>query len=568
MKRVLGLSFIVLASGLLSACVSVPDEEPSVYGAFLAARYAREHRDADGAASYYATALNQSPGDVTLADQAYITALLAGRMDDAARYAGESVAMGDPSRLAGLYLSADLMARRRYDEAVDVLDQAPPYGPFNAFIAEIFLHWALIGDGRSDIALTQARRMTAHGQLLPFIAFHRALLEEAAGDLEAADQGYRAAVFGSAFPRMTTQLYGAFLQRQGERENARALYEEYLATVPTDPVISAALARLEAGGRPPRRPTPAEAAALAAFGPSASLAAQTDMDLIALYLRMIQRLDPDMHANRILLGEVLQRINLPDAALVEYAAVPEGPLYIPAQVDLIWLTARLNRMEQATAMARELLAETGNNEARLILADLLRVNGGCGEAAGLYGDVVADRVANGRLVDWRYHYFRASCLFLEGDDEAAESEYLLALGAGPDQAQVLNDLGYLWIDRGERLDEAFAMVARAAELEPEAGHIIDSLGWAHYRLGNYEAAVLTLERAAALSPGSATANFHLGDAYWQVGRRLEARFQWRRALDLEPEADEREALLERLEHGLPDVESVEFVESAQQPAIP
>lgn len=568
MKRVLGLSFIVLASGLLSACVSVPDDEPSVYGAFLAARYAREHRDADGAASYYAAALDQLPGDVTLADQAYITSLLAGHMDDAARYARESVEMGDPSRLASLYLSADLISKRRYEEAVDVLDTAPPYGPFNAFIAEIFLHWALVGEGRSEIALTQARRMTAHGQLLPFIAFHRAMLEEAAGDLEAADQGYRAAVFGSAFPRMTTQIYGGFLQRQGERENARALYQEYLATVPADPVIAEALQRLEAGARPMRRPTPAEAAALAAFGPAASLAAQTDMDLIALYLRMIQQLDPDMHANRILLGEVLQRINLPDAALAEYATVPEGPLYVPAQVDLIWLTARLNRMQQATSMARGLLAQTGDNEARLILADLLRVNGGCGEAAGLYADVIANKVEAGVRPDWRYHYFRASCLFLEGDDEAAEGEYLHALAAGPDQAQVLNDLGYLWIDRGERLDEAFSMVARAAELEPEAGHIIDSLGWAHYRLGNYEAAVLTLERAAALSPGSATVNFHLGDAYWQVGRRLEARFQWQRALDLEVDEDEREALLERLEHGLPAVEAVEYVESAQQPAIP
>ncbi|WP_300528426.1 tetratricopeptide repeat protein [Maricaulis sp.] len=568
MKRVVGLSFIVLASSLLSACVSVPEDEPSVYGAFLAARYAREHRDADGAASYYAAAAEQSPGDVTLADHTYITSLLAGRMDDAARFARDSVEMGDPSRLASLYLSTDLMAGRRYSEAVDVLDAAPPYGPFNAFIAEIFLHWALVGDDRSEIALTQARRMSAHGELLPFIAFHRAMLEEAAGDLEAADQGYRAAVFGSAFPRMTTLIYGGFLERQGEADNARALYREYLATIPTDPIVLDALARVDAGGRPPRRPTEAQAAALAAFGPAASLAAQADMDIIALYLRMIQRLDPDLQANRLLLGEVLQRINLPEAALVEYESVPEGPHYIAAQVDLIWLTARLNRMEAATAMARELLQETGDNEARLILADLLRVNGGCGEAAGLYADVIASKAESGLPIDWRYHYFRASCLFLQGDDVAAEQEYLQALATGPDQAQVLNDLGYLWIDRGERLDEAFAMVARAAELEPERGHIIDSLGWAHYRLGNYEAAVLTLERAAALSPGSATANFHLGDAYWQVGRRLEARFQWQRALDLDADEDEREALLERLEHGLPEPESVEYVESAQQPATP
>jgi Flp pilus assembly protein TadD len=117
----------------------------------------------------------------------------------------------------------------------------------------------------------------------------------------------------------------------------------------------------------------------------------------------------------------------------------------------------------------------------------------------------------------------------------AETDLQEALRLGPDQPDVLNSLGYAWIDRGLRLQEALGMVQKAAALRPRSGAIIDSLGWAHYRLGNWAAAVEALERAAELEPGDPVINDHLGDAYWRVGRRVEAQFQWTRALSLEPE---------------------------------
>jgi tetratricopeptide (TPR) repeat protein len=80
--------------------------------------------------------------------------------------------------------------------------------------------------------------------------------------------------------------------------------------------------------------------------------------------------------------------------------------------------------------------------------------------------------------------------------------------------------------------------------------IIDSLGWAYYRLGRYEDAVRELERAVELKPGDPVINDHLGDAYWKVGRRLEARFQWQHARDANPEPEELAKILRKLENGL------------------
>ena len=76
-----------------------------------------------------------------------------------------------------------------------------------------------------------------------------------------------------------------------------------------------------------------------------------------------------------------------------------------------------------------------------------------------------------------------------GQWERAEADLQHALELKPDQPLVLNYLGYSWIDRGENLDRGMKMIEKAVELRPEDGYIVDSLGWAHYRMGDYEAAV-------------------------------------------------------------------------------
>ena len=180
--------------------------------------------------------------------------------------------------------------------------------------------------------------------------------------------------------------------------------------------------------------------------------------------------------------------------------------------------------------------------------------------------MIAELAEAGEPGDWRYHSLAAECLHDVNDRLAAEAHYLAALDLAPRQSTLLNNLGYSWIDRGERVEEAFEMIQLAAELAPENGNIVDSLGWAHYRLGHYEAAVEALERAAALVPGNATANYHLGDAYWQVGRELEAGFQWRRALDLDPSPDQRDGLEYRIANGHPPGEAHQVVEDISRAA--
>ena len=117
---------------------------------------------------------------------------------------------------------------------------------------------------------------------------------------------------------------------------------------------------------------------------------------------------------------------------------------------------------------------------------------------------------------------------------------------------MLNYLGYSWVDQGINLDQGMAMVKRAVQQKPDDGYIVDSLGWAYFRVGNYDEAVKQLERAIELKPEDPTINEHLGDAYWRVGRELEAKFQWAHARDLKPDPEELPKIEAKLQHGLPD----------------
>ncbi|WP_297732644.1 tetratricopeptide repeat protein [uncultured Maricaulis sp.] len=542
---------LCLAATAFSSCASTsapPEEGGSVYGAFLAARYAGVNRDVDGAATHYARALDQAPGNATLADRAFITTLLSGNTDQAAQLARSTVQAGDPSRLATLYVAADQIAERRYRDAIASLEAAPDYGPFNTLMRDLLIQWAMMGEGQAVAAMDAANETQAPGFLSSHLWLHKAMLADVAGEAEAADAAYRTAAYSAVFPRLATEMYGNFLEREGRPDEARALYETMLEANPDGPFVTDALRRLDEGARPRRRPGVAQMAGRALFGPASDLAEQADMDLSVIYLRMVQRLDPDYAPTRLALAGTLSRISLPDAALAEYAAITDAPFRFTAEFQRILLLQNMQRTEEANLLANRLWTEDGGVETKLLVADLRRINGQCGEAIPLYEAIIADRDVP---ADWRYHYYAAACYLDQDDWASAEGHYLAALELAPNEATLLNDLGYFWIDRGERIEEAFAMIQQAADADPSNGNVIDSLGWAHYRLGHYEAAVEALERAAALAPGNATANYHLGDAYWQVGRELEAGFQWRRTLDLDPRPEQREGLEYRLTHGRP-----------------
>ena len=134
--------------------------------------------------------------------------------------------------------------------------------------------------------------------------------------------------------------------------------------------------------------------------------------------------------------------------------------------------------------------------------------------------------------------------------EKAEKDFMHALELSPRQPLVLNYLGYTWIDYGINLKKAENFIREAIKLRPKDGYFIDSLGWAYYRQGKYDLAVLELEKAVGLIPNDPVINDHLGDALFRAGYYNEAKYQWNRALLYEPEKELKENIKFKLKKGL------------------
>jgi len=519
-----------------------PDDTPqTAYGAFLSARYAAQMRDIAASAAYYDAAFGYEPELAMVADRAFSTALMAGDFERADRLASGAAREGAAGGVASLYGRAVQLAGGR-----SAAPDETQYGPFGELIAVILEDWERVRRGRASAAAE-----AASGHELPmgaagYLLIHQALLLEAGGLFERAEDAYRAADRSLGLQDYTTVLLGEFLERRGRRDEAAMVYQRHLARSGRDgdPEIAAALARVRSSGRAPRFPTPQQAAARAIHGPAVLLMSRAPVEFPVLYLRLAQRLDPGFARNTLAAAEALHSLGLSTAARSTYGAIAAGPFAERAAISGAWLDFEAGRTEAAVRRARAMGGSSASPGLRMLLANLLQASGDCEAAEALYISLIEEAEAAGEDVDWRHAYFAGSCkLSRAGWDEAAPL-MLRALELAPDQPSVLNDVGYSLIVEGGEVERGLDMVQRAAEMEPENPAFLDSVGWGFYRAGYPGEAIDWLERAIEREPGNAVITWHLGDVYAATGRELEAGFHWRRALELDPDP-ELAALLER-----------------------
>ncbi|ACG77772.1 TPR domain protein [Phenylobacterium zucineum HLK1] len=526
---------------LLGACATTPpaDDLPGVptaaadtaYGMFLAGNAALNEGRSDEAARFLEMARARSGDEAAVAERAFTAALLAGDIDKAAELAPDGPAASEPARRMGRLVQAveaiaDGKGRLAYEQLSGEAIGFPHRGA-----AALLAPWAAAqaGDVEASLVRPQVRgdlSVDFFGQL------GQAYLFERARRFDEAETDFKAVTAGETPSELTVLAYGGFLERRGRRAEAVKLYDAALQRTPGSLQLQAARERAAAGRSAPAAPTVKEGAALAMLAPAATMIAARQGQIGLAYLRLALRLDPGRNDAWLMVGDFLQSGGDVEGARAAYARPkPGSPEYGAAQAKLAWSYQSEDRTETALKLARA-AAATGDPDARLTLSDLLRANGEYAESVQLLGELIAESATP----DWRLYYARGAALAQMDRWKDAEADLQAALKLRPDEPELLNFLGYSWIDRGERLEEAMAMVEKAVASNPRSGAMIDSLGWAHYRMGDYKAAVEKLEQAVELEAGDPEINNHLGDAYWMAGRKDEAVFQWRRVLTLKPDA--------------------------------
>ncbi len=510
--------------------VFTPDPDASAYGLFLAGETARDEGHLAAAAAYLARAAAAEGGPPYLQADAFTAALQAGDVAAAAQLAA-AAPDGAESQVGLLVRGVEAMTEGKAKDAYGFFT-SPDIGYPSKTAALLLAPYAAAAANDATDAL--ARPVLDVDPIAQFVAdLDRAELQDRLGRHADAEAGFKALMQSGDESGIITHIYGASLERRGRWADAAALYKGRLAHSPDDDNAAAALARAEKRGHAPPLGSIRHEAAESLLIPSAALMAQKQEIQALEYLRLALRLDPGNDEAWLLVGELLAPADLAGAREAYASVEPGASSYITARGKLAWSYQSAGDHDTALKLARATAAAAPDSrQAQGDLADLLRANDQYTESAAVLSRLID---APGATPDWRLYYLRATAYEEVGEPAKTQADLEAALKLNPDEPELLNFQGYFWIERGEHLKQALAMIERAVNAEPQSGEIIDSLGWAHYRLGDYKAAVEKLEAAVTLDPSIPEVNDHLGDAYWRVGRKTEAAFQWRRVLSLEPD---------------------------------
>ncbi|MDH7797033.1 MULTISPECIES: tetratricopeptide repeat protein [unclassified Beijerinckia] len=537
-------------------------------GNYLAALSAASQRDTLAAATYFREVLRFDPRNPALIERAFIASVANGDIPQSMTLAERLVRIDPKNGLANLALGVRAIKTRQFTAARNYL--AKGGGFRQGEITSILLSaWAYAGAGEYGKALETADKL-ADRRLALFRDYHAGLIADLGKRPQEAARRMKAAYDAESGTLRLVDAYARIESKQGRNDEALRAYRAFDEQLPRHPVIVQAMQQIAAGK--PLDSVVANAtdgAAEVLYGLASAGGGQGGDELAAIiYLRLALWLEPNHALAIISLGDAYERIKQDERAIDVFESMPaNSPLRPSADLQVAFVLDKLDRKDEALDHLNSIVKDQPNDpDALIALANLQRTRKQFSEAAQSYTRALASSAERGKA-DWTIYYYRAVSYERSKQWPLAEADFRRALEVVPDNPVVLNYLGYSWVDQGTNLDEAFRMLKRAVELRPRDGYIVDSLGWAYYRLGKYDDAVRELERAIELKPSDPVINDHLGDAYWKVDRKLEAQFQWNHARDLNPEPEELPKILRKIDKGMDAETATPVITPAVTPAI-
>jgi tetratricopeptide (TPR) repeat protein len=556
-----------LAAGLICAVTALaastgaanakPDAKEAVstntfIGNYLAGRQAQREGDLGAAAEFYGAALIQRPATPGLLRQTFIVNLIEGRVATAVALARDYLKEDPDQTIAQLTVAVDHMKHKRFKDAQALLSKLPDEG-LSVFTKPLLIAWCQYGQGKAEDALNTLKPLEDKKGIENLVEIHEALILQLTGKTEDAGKLLTGVIERQSPPSSrVTHLLGALLERAGDTERAKAIYNLYLGEHPVSRLMDTAMTRMEAGKKPPLAIKNArDGAAEALYDIGSSLRRQNAHETAIALIQLSLYLKSDFPVARFILADILQSDERLEQAVKEYDGVDgASPYGWSAQLQAAALLGDLGRSDAAVKRLDKLAKLRPDlPDPHLHLGDVYRRMEDYPKAAKAYSAAI-ERVKTPQAHHWSLYYARGIAFERAKRWKDSEKDLLKALDLRPDQPYVLNYLGYTWIDQGEQLDRATDMIKKAVSLAPNDGFIADSLGWAYYRQNQFDKAVVELERAVELRPQDPVINDHLGDAYWKVGRKLEAQFQWKRSLSLAPDKDLIPKIQAKLDKGL------------------
>jgi tetratricopeptide (TPR) repeat protein len=510
---------LVMAAAAPGSAAAVP------LSTYVEARAAEMIGDESKSAQLYALMAEADPADRTIARKAISTAIQSGQAQLAISLA-KAIPPNELPIDARLILASDQLRRGKTKDAVAALEKGATSTEAD-LLAPLMKAWERTARGKKD-GIEFLAQLSSASPLAPIANEQKAAMLFALGNADEALPIAQRVLVQSAGRNTRLRLaYADSLLRLKRSEDAMAMLQG------DDDALAAARERVEAG-----KPlgmaiaTPSEGYAEMLLAIAIDLGREDNKALPIALTQVARHSNPANSEAAILLALLYDGDDRPDDALALLDTVHPDDLLAGEALDIE--TRILGDKEDfsralAGAQAATKTASAGPHDfARLanILGDMNRHT----EAAAAYDEAIKRTARGGNSELWTLHLLRAASLEQADRWVEAKAELESALKLDPENALLLNFLGYGKLERGEDLDGAEAMIRKASELRPDDASITDSLGWALFKRGHVDEAIETLSRAAAGDPAQSEIHEHLGDALYAAGRRIEARFSWQAAL--------------------------------------
>jgi tetratricopeptide (TPR) repeat protein len=562
-----------LSAGDLEArTIESSEQTQTLVGSYLAGRFASSQHEADQAASFYGTALSRDPDNEVLLERAFLMELSNGDWKRTLELAEMLIAKQPTNRMARLALGLSDFKAGNLTKADDHF-KAASNSPIGELTSALVRAWLKLAEGKSQAALAMLEVPKQAEWAQYYLRYHKALIADIAGDRKEARRAYERVFKQDSRTLRTTLAYARHAAHSGEVKLAQSILKENLDKSQGEghALVRALVQELDRDDTKTSLlvSTPTQGMAEVFYGLGEALTGEGGVSIGVPYLQMALYLEQRQPFALAALANAHETTKRYEEAIAVYDLIPKAtPLATAIEIRKAFNLNSLDKVDEARALLEQVARRDPDDLKPLdALAGILRSRKSYDEAIVYYSKAI-DLIDKPQKRHWSYFYSRGTCYERIKKWPQAEADLKKALQLMPDQPLVLNYLGYSWIDQGRNLKEGMQLIEKAVALKPDDGYIVDSLGWAHYRLGRYKEAVRYLERAVELRPEDPVLNDHLGDALWRVGREREARFQWDQALSLKPEPEDVEKIQAKLANGLPtqrDAAQARKAKNAQRP---
>ena len=534
---------------------NTPADDKNLAGDYLSSMFAQRHHDWKKAGEYLNDVLKVTPNEASLSKRAMALAMGSGDAEEAIDIARKVLASDDSSSLAHLFVAVGAFHDKKYQEAADNIKAMPTAG-LSDFIMPLMISWSQASIGVLDIANLDKNTIHIHHATL--IADFLNKPADISGMLDKlAEQ--------PNLPPEDLERAANIYAHIDQPEKASKLYQKILTQWPDDPETLKKIDSIKAGKKvetfvPVASPEQGVSASL--YDMANLLFRENADDSARVFAQMSLYLTPKMTDGRLLLAAIDARNERYEEAIASYKMVPtDNPYYVDAQRRAADLMEDNGDTQGAINTLKNLTKNKDDITSMIKIGDIYRREENYTKAIEVYNDAAKKLGDKIPFEYWNLLYVRGMSYERAGQWDKAEADLKAALVYQPDQPYILNYLGFAWADHGENLDQALALVRKAATEAPNDGYIIDSLGWVYFKMGRYGEALPNLEKAVELLAYDPVVNEHLGDDYWRLGRKREATFQWKRAGNNSSNKELTARLDKKITDGLPIVTDVKQEEA-------